>query len=81
MGRFGGRREWETCYHGWNMADCIKDLGFVRSDGKTMVAQPHLRFEDKEMWTIDDFRPYTLNAPLEVIRAMSPEEREKHVAE
>ncbi len=33
------------------------------------------------MWTIDDFRPYTLNAPLEVIRAMSPEEREKHVAE
>ena len=34
MGRFSGRREWETCYDGWDLADCIKDLGFVREDGK-----------------------------------------------
>ncbi len=81
MGRFSGRREWEVCYHGWNMADCVKDLGFVRSDGKTMTAQPHLRFEDKEMWTLDHMRPYTLNSPLEIIRAMTPEQRDKHVAE
>ena len=31
-------REWETCYHGWDLADAIKDLNFVRSDGKTLVA-------------------------------------------
>jgi len=26
-------------------------------------------------------RPYTLKSPLETIRAMSPSEREKHIAE
>jgi propane monooxygenase large subunit len=81
MGRFSGKREWETCYHNWNLADCIKDLGFVRSDGKTLIPQPHLRFDDKEMWTLDDMRPYTLKSPLELIRAMTPAEREKHIAE
>jgi propane 2-monooxygenase large subunit len=81
MGRFSGKREWETCYHNWNLADCIKDLGFVRSDGKTLIPQPHLRFDDKEMWTLDDMRPYTLKSPLETIRAMTPNEREKHIAE
>ena len=38
MGRFSGRREWEDCYHGWDVADAIKDLGFVRPDGKTLIA-------------------------------------------
>jgi len=48
-GRFSGRREWEDApHHGWDLADAIKDLGFVRSDGKTLVPQPHLRFEQKE---------------------------------
>ena len=26
MGRFSGKREWETLYHGWDLADAIKDL-------------------------------------------------------
>jgi len=34
MGRFSGRREWEDCYHGWDIADAIKDLGFVRPTAK-----------------------------------------------
>ncbi len=34
MGRFSGRREWEDCYHGWDVADAVKDLGFVRPDGR-----------------------------------------------
>lgn len=76
MGRFAGRREWETCYHNVDLADCIKDLGFVRSDGRTLIPQPHLRFDDKEMWTLDDVRGYTLMSPLEVFRALSPAERE-----
>ena len=37
MGRFSGRREWETCYHGVDLADAIVDLGFVRTDGKTLI--------------------------------------------
>ena len=79
MGRFSGRREWETTYHGWDLADAIKDLGFVRTDGKTLVPQPHLRFDDKEMWTLDDVRGHTLQSPLQLLREMSPNDRETHL--
>jgi len=81
MGRFSGRREWEDCYHGWDLADAIKDLGFVRPDGKTLVPQPHLRFDDKEMWTLDHVRGHTLQSPLRLLRELSPADREKSVAE
>jgi propane monooxygenase large subunit len=81
MGRFSGRREWEDCYHGWDLADAIKDLGFVRTDGKTLVPQPHLRFDDKEMWTLDDVRGHTLQSPLQTLRGMTPSERETHLAQ
>jgi propane 2-monooxygenase large subunit len=70
MGRFSGRREWEDCYHGWDVADAIKDLGFVRPDGKTLIAQPHLRFEAKDMWTLDHVRGHTLGSPLRGFRAL-----------
>ena len=30
----------------------VRDLGFVRSDGRTLIAQPHLREEGR--WTLDD---------------------------
>ena len=30
MGKFSGKREWETLYHGWDLADAIKDLNFVQ---------------------------------------------------
>ena len=75
MGRFSGRREWESCYDGWDLADAIKDLGFVRDDGKTLMPQPHLRFDPKDQWTLDDVRGYTLASPLEAIRKMSADER------
>ncbi|HQT60396.1 MAG TPA: aromatic/alkene/methane monooxygenase hydroxylase/oxygenase subunit alpha [Acidiphilium sp.] len=81
MGRFSGKREWETVYHGWDLADAIKDLNFVRSDGKTLVPQPHLRFDDSELWTLDDVRGHTLLSPLTLLREMSPEDRAKHIAE
>lgn len=81
MGRFSGRREWEECYHGWDLADAIQDLGFVRGDGKTLVPQPHLRFDDREMWTLDHVRGHTLGSPLLTIRGMTPEARETHLAE
>ena len=81
MGRFSGRREWETCYHGWDLADAIEDLGFVRTDGKTLIPQPHLRFDDKDMWTLDDVRGHTLMSPLTLLREMSDADREAHVAE
>ena len=48
MGRLVGHREWETLYHGWNWADVVADMGFVRDDGKTMTAQPHLDLDPQE---------------------------------
>ncbi|MCS3446139.1 propane monooxygenase large subunit [Bradyrhizobium elkanii] len=81
MGRFSGRREWESVYHNVDIADAIKDLGFVRTDGKTLVAQPHLRFDEKEMWTLDDVRGHILKSPLLTLREMSPADRETHLAE
>ena len=81
MGKFSGKREWETVYHGWDLADAIKDLNFVRDDGKTLVPQPHLRFDDKDMWTLDDVRGNTLLSPLTLLREMTPEARAKHIAE
>jgi propane monooxygenase large subunit len=81
MGRFSGRREWEEVYHGWDLADCIKDLGFVRSDGRTLVPQPHLRFDNRDMWTLDHVRGHTIQSPIVLLREMTPEQREKHIAE
>ncbi|WP_028029688.1 aromatic/alkene/methane monooxygenase hydroxylase/oxygenase subunit alpha [Gemmobacter nectariphilus] len=81
MGKFSGKREWETVYHGWDLADAIKDLNFVRDDGKTLVPQPHLRFDNKDMWTLDDVRGHTLLSPLTLLRQMTPEARAKHIAE
>jgi Methane/Phenol/Toluene Hydroxylase/YHS domain len=41
-------------YNGFDLADVTLDMGFVREDGKTLIAQPVL--EPKRMWTIDDIR-------------------------
>ena len=51
MGRLVGHREWETLYHGWTWAKVVEDMGFVRDDGKTMTAQPHLNLDPQKMWT------------------------------
>ena len=56
MGQLIGKREWETLYHGWNWADVVSDMGYVRDDGKTLVAQPHLNLDPKKMWTLDHLR-------------------------
>jgi propane monooxygenase large subunit len=81
MGRFSGKRQWETLYHGWDLADCIKDLGFVRSDGKTLVPQPHLHMDDSKMWKLEHVKGFELRSPLLDLRAMTPEAREKHIEE
>jgi propane monooxygenase large subunit len=81
MGRFSGRREWETCYDGWDVADAIKDLGFVRSDGQTLIGQPHLHFDDKKMWKLEHVRGDILLSPLRMFRELRPEQREVAAAE
>lgn len=81
MGRFSGHRQWEERFHGWDLADCLEEMQFVRNDGKTLIPQPHLDLEDDKMWKLDDIRGYTFASPLVTIRNMEPEEREKHIAE
>jgi propane 2-monooxygenase large subunit len=78
MGQLIGHREWETLYHGWNWADVVSDMGYVRDDGKTMVAQPHLDLGDqKKMWTLDHLRRMPpLQSPNVLLNQMTDEERE-----
>jgi 1,2-phenylacetyl-CoA epoxidase catalytic subunit len=54
---------WER-YHGWDLADVIVDLDYLRPDGKTLIAQPLL--EMSRPWTIDDIRRvgYEIKNPL-----------------
>ena len=77
MGQLIGKREWETLYHGWNWADVIADMGFVRDDGKTMTAQPHLNLDPKKMWTLDHLRRCPpLQSPNVLLNEMSKEEQQ-----
>ena len=72
-----GKREWETLYHGWNWADVVSDMGYVRDDGKTLVAQPHLNLDDpKKLWTLDHLRRCPpLGSPNVVLNEMTPDEQ------
>jgi propane 2-monooxygenase large subunit len=78
MGQLIGHREWETLYHGWNWADVVADMGYVRDDGKTMVAQPHLHLDDpKKMWTLDHLRRMPpVQSPNVLLNEMTDEQRE-----
>ena len=82
MGRLTGDREWETLHHGRDLADIIKDLGYVRDDGKTLIPQPHLHLDDpKKLWTLDDVRGIQFGSPNVSLNEMSDAEREAHIAE
>jgi propane monooxygenase large subunit len=82
MGQLIGKREWETLYHGWNWADVVSDMGYVRDDGKTMTAQPHLNLDPKKMWTLDHLRrmPEVLS-PNVLLNEMTPEQRDAFKAD
>jgi propane monooxygenase large subunit len=79
MGQLIGNREWETLYHGWNWADVAADMGTVRSDGKTLTAQPHLNLDPKKMWTTEHLRRMPpVQSPNVLLNEMSKEEREAY---
>jgi propane monooxygenase large subunit len=52
-------------------------MGYVRDDGKTMTAQPHLNLDPKKMWTLDHLRrmPEILS-PNVLLNEWTPEQRE-----
>lgn len=51
-------RYWPEAYYakydGWPLSAMIQDMGLIRSDGKTLLGQPHLNAE--RLWTIDDIK-------------------------
>ncbi|MGH2951855.1 MAG: hypothetical protein ACRDKX_07425, partial [Solirubrobacterales bacterium] len=53
-GRYAGDRNYFDRYHGWELSEIVTDLGFLRSDGETMIAQPHLG--DEGRWTLEHLR-------------------------
>ena len=59
-----GRGQFWARYHGWDLADVIEDLGYVRPDGKTLIGQPALDLD--RLWTIGDIRAigYEVKDPL-----------------
>ena len=80
MGRLTGKREWETLYDGMQVSDIIKDLGYVRDDGKTLIPQPHLDLDDpKKLWTLDDCKGLPFPSPNVTLNEMSDAEREEFV--
>jgi len=70
--RYGTQNFFEI-FDGWDVADIVVAVGGVRSDGRTLVAQPHL--DAVRMWTVDDLRaarlrirdPLTAGVALEKI--------------
>ncbi|MBO0768776.1 MAG: hypothetical protein J2O48_08855 [Solirubrobacterales bacterium] len=52
-GRYTGDRNFFDRYHGWELSKVIRDLGYIRADGHTLIGQPHLH-NDERMWTIED---------------------------
>jgi propane monooxygenase large subunit len=51
-GRYRGDRNFFDRYHGWELSEVVRDLGFIRADGKTLMGQPHL--DQHRRWTLED---------------------------
>jgi propane monooxygenase large subunit len=56
-------------------------MGYVRDDGKTMVAQPHLNLDPSKMWTTDHLRRCPpLQSPNVLLNEMTDDERNAFAA-
>jgi propane monooxygenase large subunit len=53
-GRYTGDRNFFDRYEGWELSQVIRELGYIRADGHTLIGQPHLNQEG--MWTIEDIQ-------------------------
>jgi len=51
--RYTGQNFFEL-FDGWEMSQIVQASGMVRSDGKTLSSQPHLKSD--RLWTVEDLR-------------------------
>jgi len=57
-------------------------MGFVRVDGKTLVAQPHLDLDPSKMWTLDHLRRMgPVLSPNVILNEMNDTDRAAFVAD
>jgi hypothetical protein len=63
----------------WEYSKWIRDLGYIRADGKTLIAQPTL--DRNKMWTIDDVKAcdYVIESPLHEEPVFSGDRTEEFV--
>ena len=54
--RYNQHKTWYELFDGMSLSEVIEKCGYLRSDGKTLIGQPHL--DEERMWTIDDIRRY-----------------------
>ncbi len=59
----------------------MKDQGYVRNDGKTLIPQPHVLFDDKYMWTLDHLKGIEFQSPNVLLNQMTPEQRDAWLVE
>jgi methane monooxygenase component A alpha chain len=51
---------WTEINDGLELSEYVLREGLVRADGVTLVAQPHLSTEDRDLWTVDDLRRHEI---------------------
>jgi hypothetical protein len=52
--RYASNHTWDEHFDGYELGDWLVACGLLRADGKTLIAQPHLKRD--RMWTLDDAR-------------------------
>ena len=65
-GRYSGDRNYFDRFDGWELSEIVRELGFVRADGRTTIGQPTLETDD--MWTLEDIRKLGIIVPSPNIR-------------
>lgn len=74
-------RMFTEIHAGQSLEEALRSSGLVRSDGQTLVAQPHLLFDDKYMWRLEHLPNIELSSQLDALTRMTPEERARAVDE
>jgi methane monooxygenase component A alpha chain/propane monooxygenase large subunit len=61
---YRGFKTFYDIYDGWEFSEVVRDLGYIRPDGKTLIAQPWL--DREHMWTSEDLKAcnYLVRSPL-----------------
>jgi hypothetical protein len=74
-GRYTGDRNFFDRFHGWEASEVIRDLGLLRSDGETLIGQPHLGSGNGDggprRWTLADIKAHDLRIASPNIRLAS----------